>query len=192
VARRQCVKWQSDYVPSNYVEVGKLFDEFGKQKIAFYLSGDVSYYANGGKVISWKVGALVFFSFWLGSLVLCIQPNGQKKLLALSGWAVLSAISWYAGYSWWPGLLHLYFASRVKEYVGMYNEEVMLSHPRNEGYSGYVVSIRGLVNISEFEMHVTYLHGINTEVFEKYKEHLLVTTLANHKGVRKRFLEWRH
>ncbi|GFR08350.1 uncharacterized protein TNCT_112881 [Trichonephila clavata] len=124
----------------------------------------------------------------LGSLVLCIQPNGQKKLLALSGWAVLSAISWYAGYSWWPGLLDLYFASRIKEYVRMYNEEVMLSHPRNEGYSGYVESIRGLVDVSEFEMHVTYLHGISSEALKKYKKHLLATTLVNHKETRKRFL----
>ncbi|WP_265024270.1 hypothetical protein [Wolbachia endosymbiont (group A) of Epagoge grotiana] len=183
------LEWQSDHIPSNYVEVGKLFDEFGKQKIAFYLSGDVSYYASRRRTITWQAGALIF-SFWLGSLVLCIQPNGQKKLLALSGWAVLSAISWYAGYSWWPGLLDLCFANRIKEYVEVYSEKVMLSHPRNEGYSGYVESIRGLVDVSEFEMHVTYLHGISSEAFKEYKEHLLATTLVNHKETRKRFLKY--
>ncbi|MCJ7476382.1 MAG: hypothetical protein MUP39_05370, partial [Wolbachia endosymbiont of Homalodisca vitripennis] len=183
------LKWQSNYVPSNYVEVGKLFDEFGKQKIAFCLRGNVSYYASRRRTITWQGGALVF-SFWLGSLVLCTQSNGQKKLLALSGWAVLSAISWYAGYSWWPGLFDLYFASRIKEYVSMYNEEVVLSHPRNEKYSGYVESIRGLVSASEFEMHVAYLHGVNSEAFKEYKEHLLMTALANHKEVREEFLEY--
>lgn len=183
------LEWQSDYVPSSYVEVGKLFDEFGKQKIAPFLHGDVSYYASRRRIIAWQAGALIF-SFWLGSLVLCIQLNGQKKLLALSGWAVLSAISWYAGYSWWPGLLDLCFANRIKEYVEMYSEKVMLSHPRNEGYSGYVKSIRGLVDVSEFEMRVTYLHGISSEAFKEYKEHLLATTLVNHKEIRKRFLEY--
>lgn len=183
------LEWQSDYVPSSYVEVGKLFDGFGKQKIAPFLHGDVSYYASRRRIIAWQAGALIF-SFWLGSLVLCIQPNGQKKLLALSGWAVLSAISWYAGYSWWPGLLDLYFASRIKEYVKMYNEEVMLSHPRNEGYLGYVESIRGLVSVSEFETHATHLKGVSSEAFKEYKKQLLATTLVNHQEIRKRFLEY--
>ena len=39
-------------------------------------------------------------------------------------------------------------------------------------------------------MHVAYLHGVNSKAFKKYKEHLLVTALANHKEVREEFLEY--
>ncbi|WCR53886.1 MAG: hypothetical protein PG981_000908 [Wolbachia endosymbiont of Ctenocephalides orientis wCori] len=149
----------------------------------------MSYYANGRKAIPWQVGALAF-SFWLGSLVLCVQLSGKKKLLALSGWAILSAISWRAGYSWWPGLLDLYYANRIKEYAKMYNEEVILNHQRNEGNSGYIESIRGLVNVSGFEMHVTYLKSVSSKAFEEYNKHLLTRILTNHKAIRVSFLEY--